>query len=44
MLICVKCCDIIITKDAKKAGWENVEGRWYCPKCKNMARHDNAVS
>lgn len=44
MVVCVKCCDSIVTKEAKKAGWEKVEGGWYCPKHKNMAKHDDAVS
>lgn len=38
MVVCVKCCDSIIDKNAKKAGWERVEGRWHCPKCKQCGK------
>ncbi len=34
MVICVKCANAITTKKIKKAEWERIEGRWYCPVCK----------
>jgi rubredoxin len=44
MAVCVKCVDVIETKNALRAGWERIDGRWHCPVCKVRCVINDKVS